>query len=93
MPKFRATVQLIELDGADPVEVRQGIEGALTRAGLARWRILSIERERPQALPGAPPPMPPPVRQAAARQPVNLGGLLLIAAVGWVLWLFWALAG
>lgn len=92
MPKFRATVQLIDLDGADPVEVRHAVEGALAQAGLARWRIVSIERDRPQARAAAVPPAAPTARPAST-QPINLGGFLLIAAVGWVIWLFWALAG
>lgn len=92
MPKFRATVQLIDLDGADPVEVRHAVEGALAHAGVARWRIVSIERDRHHDRAAAVPPVPPPPRPAAT-QPINLGGFLLIAAVGWVIWLFWALAG
>lgn len=93
MPKFRATVQLIELDGADPVEVRRAVEGVLTQAGMTRWRVVSIERERPQARGvGTPAPMSLPPRQASVSS-INLGGFLLIAAVGWVIWLFWALAG
>jgi hypothetical protein len=92
MPKFRATVQLMDLNGADPVEVRHAIEGALAQAGLARWRVVSIERERPQGATAALAPSAPAARQAST-QPINLGGFLLIAAVGWVIWLFWALSG
>jgi hypothetical protein len=92
MPKFRATVQLIELDGGDPVEVRQTIEDRLAQAGVGRWRIVSIERERAQGRAGVGAPMPPAARQVNS-PPINLGGILLIAAVGWVIWLFWALTG
>lgn len=94
MAKFRATVQLAELDGEDPAAARRGLEAGLANGGFAKWHVFSIEPQRPERK------VEPPVQVAVARPhhrapspppQINMGGLLLVAAAAWVVWLFVAL--
>ena len=91
MPKFRATVQLTNLDGQDTVVVRQALDEELKRAGFTHWRIIGIEPEVKAArwrLRSAPAD-----RVEQPRRPMNAGGVLLVAASAWAIWFFWMLSG
>lgn len=85
MPKFRATLQLTELNGSDPTTALQSLEESLGRAGLTHWRVISVESD--ERLPPPPRTMPAARRQAEVRT-VNFGGFLLAGAVAWALWFF-----
>lgn len=90
MAKFRAYLQLSELNGPDSGAVRQAVEESLGKAGLANWRVLSVESD--EVLPPPPPaPAKPPVAPRRNVQPANVGGYLLAGAVAWALWFFWTM--
>lgn len=94
MPKFRATVQLVGLEGVDSAEVRRAFEAGLAKGGFERWHVVSIERhsneKRVEPLTRAE-PFRPPRRPANPPPQINMGGVLLVAAAVWVVWLFLAL--
>jgi len=88
MAKFRATLRVLDLNADDPASAQRALEEKLKQAGLARHRVLSIEDEnvarrrrvrRPQPI-------------VPARSPVprsDAGGLLLVTAIAWVVFMFY----
>lgn len=87
MPKFRATVRLPDLDGADPAAVQHSVEGKLKQAGFERWRILKIEAQgKPPRRPRELPPLA--ARAGAPAQSTGAGGILLIGAGALAIWFF-----
>jgi hypothetical protein len=87
MHKFRATVRLTEIEGADPAQVQRALDEHLKQAGFAKWRILSIEAEGAVAR-GRSREIRLPRRRARSEG----WGLFVVAAGAWVVWLFWLLA-
>jgi hypothetical protein len=87
MQKFRATVRLTEIEGADPAQVQRTLDERLKEAGFAKWRVLSIEmdgagtRGRSRE-----------IRAPRHRTRSEGWGLFVVAASAWVVWLFWLLA-
>jgi hypothetical protein len=87
MPKFRATLRVLDLNGEDPASAQRALEERLKAAGL-RHRILSVESDavarRRRSLP---PPVP-----ARTRPPLpssDAGGILLVTAVAWIMFMFY----
>lgn len=89
MAKFRATLRVLDLTADDPAAAQRALEARLKEAGLAKHRILSIENEavvrRRRTLQRAAQPVParPPVPRSDA------GGLLLVTAIAWVVFMFY----
>ncbi len=88
MAKFRATLRVSDLNGADPAAVQRALDERLKQAGIERWKVLSIENEAAAAArrqarrPVRNHLMPR--RPVAVRQPHgDAGGFLLAAAVVW----------
>lgn len=87
MPKFRATVRLPDLNGADPAAVQHTLDDKLKQAGFERWRVLKIEVQgkeprRPRE------PLPVVTRVAAPAPSTGAGGILLIGAGALAIWFF-----
>ncbi len=89
MPGFRAIVRFTGLDGKDSTEAHRALEHELRTRGLVRWRILDVEREGIQRL--RPRRRPRVRRESSWRREGNVGGLLLVGALAWAIWLFWVL--
>ena len=86
MAKFRATVRVVELDGADASSVQKALEERLRQSGFERWRVLSVEAE------GSPRPAREnhrPIGLPRRRRSSDARGLLLVAAATWAIWFFW----
>lgn len=88
MPKFRAYLQITELNGSDPASVRQSVEESIGKAGLTHWRVVSIENEDKVSPLAQTSPI---AKRDATRRAANVGGYLLAGAVAWALWFFWTL--
>ncbi|GIW41155.1 MAG: hypothetical protein KatS3mg076_1732 [Candidatus Binatia bacterium] len=86
MPRYHATVRLLEVDAADPATARRELEEKLSQSQLGRWQLLRLEPEA----------SPLPLRHARgrlSRRASNLGPLLVIGALVWALWFYWLLLG
>jgi hypothetical protein len=87
MQKFRATVRLTEIEGADPAHVQRALDERMKEAGFAKWRVLSIEAEG-----AATRSRHRDIHVPRHRAQSEGWGLFLVAAGAWVVWLFWLLA-
>ncbi|MFI5395524.1 MAG: hypothetical protein ACHQ9S_08325 [Candidatus Binatia bacterium] len=89
MEHFQVTVRLLELLEPDAATARLKVEERLRAAGFSRWQIISLGL---QAMVTSPqPPYRPPQRRPNTREAGV--GMLLAAAVAWLLWLVWLLGG
>ncbi len=91
MNMYRATIRIDGLQGGDPSEVRRILEAKLAKAEVEACRVLSIE---PIHRGRGPQPQPQPRRMAPAegtwRKQSNAGGVILLFAMGWALWVVWS---
>jgi hypothetical protein len=87
MQKFRATVRLTEVEGADPAQVQRALDERLKEAGFAKWRVLSIEVDGPGLHGGS-----REIRVHRHRTQSDGWGLFVVAAGAWLVWLCWLLA-
>jgi len=90
MNQYRATVRIEGLRGGSPGEVRSALEARLAKAEVEDCRILNVEevnarRARPNA--GSPRVAP---AEGAWRRQSNAGGVILLIAMGWAIWVLWS---
>jgi len=90
MPRYRATVQLRDIEGPDRASVKRRLQKRLDDAGLKGCQVTRVDAER-----GAIQPLrfPAVARPNPRRLPRDRAGLLLVAAIAWALWFFWQLVG
>lgn len=89
MSRYRATVQLADLEASDPAGVQRMVDERLRQSGFEHWRVVSIEGA------GVRPPVRRPVspRFVPRRRDRDPQAILIIAAAAWAFWLLWYLAG
>lgn len=88
MTQYEALIRVVETSESDAAGVRRDLDERLRTAGFDKWRIVgvwspgTVERRLPSRR-----------RRMRPQATYYAGGLLLVAAVAWSLWLLWILAG
>jgi len=93
MPNFEVRVRLLDIDEHDAWSARQAAEERLRAAGFRRWQLVGIRlQDAPRAA----------VAAVAAQQKKQArkkrrsgesslaGGLVLVVALAWSFWFWWA---